>query len=73
ETYSYYRPPNVLPFNVGYHNEHHDIPWMRLHALRALAPEFYDTIPSHLYGLTLTYTAVKIEIRHNAFFTSCSL
>lgn len=35
---------------VGYHNEHHDfpsIPWTRLPALRALAPEFYDTIPSH--------------------------
>jgi sphingolipid delta-4 desaturase len=35
---------------VGYHNEHHDfpsVPWTRLPALRALAPEFYDTIPSH--------------------------
>ena len=35
---------------VGYHNEHHDFPsvaWTRLPALRALAPEFYDTIPSH--------------------------
>lgn len=35
---------------VGYHNEHHDfpsIPWTRLAALRALAPEFYDNIPSH--------------------------
>jgi len=35
---------------VGYHNEHHDfpsIPWTRLPVLRALAPEFYDTIPSH--------------------------
>lgn len=35
---------------VGYHNEHHDfpsVPWTRLPALRALAPEFYDNIPSH--------------------------
>ena len=35
---------------VGYHNEHHDFPsvaWTRLPALRALAPEIYDTIPSH--------------------------
>ena len=35
---------------VGYHNEHHDFPsisWTRLPALRHLAPEFYDTIPSH--------------------------
>jgi sphingolipid 4-desaturase/C4-monooxygenase len=35
---------------VGYHNEHHDfpsIPWTRLPALKALAPEFYETLPSH--------------------------
>ncbi|TBU61041.1 dihydroceramide delta(4)-desaturase [Dichomitus squalens] len=50
ETYSYYGPLNVLAYNVGYHNEHHDFPsvaWTQLPALRALAPEFYDTIPSH--------------------------
>jgi hypothetical protein len=40
---------NTQP-QVGYHNEHHDFPsisWTRLPALRALAPEFYNTIPSH--------------------------
>ncbi|CAA7257299.1 unnamed protein product [Cyclocybe aegerita] len=50
ETYSYYGPLNILAYNVGYHNEHHDfpsIPWTKLPALRKLAPEFYDTIPSH--------------------------
>jgi sphingolipid delta-4 desaturase len=50
ETYSYYGCLNWLAYNVGYHNEHHDFPsvaWTRLPALRALAPEFYDTIPSH--------------------------
>jgi len=50
ETFSYYGWLNVLAYNVGYHNEHHDfpsIPWTRLPALRAMAPEFYDTIPSH--------------------------
>ncbi|GBE89087.1 Sphingolipid delta(4)-desaturase [Sparassis crispa] len=50
ETYSYYGPLNFFAYNVGYHNEHHDFPavaWTRLPALRALAPEFYDTLPSH--------------------------
>ncbi|OCB85064.1 dihydroceramide delta-desaturase [Sanghuangporus baumii] len=50
ETYSYYGPLNLLAYNVGYHNEHHDFPsvaWTRLPKLKALAPEFYDTLPSH--------------------------
>lgn len=50
ETYSYYGPLNLLALNVGYHNEHHDfpgIPWNRLPRLKAMAPEFYDTLKSH--------------------------
>ncbi|PWN27513.1 hypothetical protein BDZ90DRAFT_220408 [Jaminaea rosea] len=50
ETWSYYGPLNILAYNVGYHNEHHDfpsVPWTRLPDLKRMAPEFYDCLPSH--------------------------
>ncbi|KAL0579184.1 sphingolipid delta-4 desaturase [Marasmius crinis-equi] len=62
ETYSYYGPLNVLAYNVGYHNEHHDFPsvaWTKLPALRALAPEFYDVLPSHPSWPMVIYNFIR--------------
>lgn len=50
ETFSYYGPLNILTYNVGLHNEHHDfpaIPWTRLPLLHTIASEFYTDLPSH--------------------------
>jgi len=60
ETYSYYGPLNVLTYNVGYHNEHHDfpnIPGSKLPEVKRLAPEFYDDLPQckSWPGLILRY------------------
>lgn len=50
ETYDYYGPLNVVAFNIGYHNEHHDlpkVPWNRLPRLRELARESYEPLYAH--------------------------
>jgi sphingolipid delta-4 desaturase len=46
-TYSYYGWANRVAFNIGFHNEHHDlpsVPWNRLPHLKKLAPEYYDSL-----------------------------
>lgn len=50
ETYSYYGPLNAWALNVGYHNEHHDFPfvaWNRLAELRVIADDEYGALVSH--------------------------
>jgi len=50
ETYSYYGPVNILALNVGFHNEHHDlpsVPWNKLPQMRRIAPEMYNTLAWH--------------------------
>jgi sphingolipid delta-4 desaturase len=70
ETFSYYGPWNALTYHVGYHNEHHDfpaVPGSRLAAVRAAAPEFYDSLRHHT-----SYTAViaafvfdeRVSVKH---------
>ena len=39
-----------IAFNIGYHNEHHDlvkVPWVHLPKVKAIAPEFYDHLHAH--------------------------
>jgi sphingolipid delta-4 desaturase len=58
ETFSYYGRLNLLTFNVGYHNEHHDFPsiaWHRLPMIRAAAPEFYVELASHMSWTRLLF------------------
>nr|QBO56270.1 fatty acid desaturase 4-2 [Brachionus rotundiformis] len=58
ETYSYYGPLNLITFNVGYHNEHHDfpnIPGYRLPEVKKMAPEFYDNLPCHHSWIKVLY------------------
>jgi sphingolipid delta-4 desaturase len=61
ETSSYYGPLNVVALNMGYHNEHHDlpsIPWNRLPRLKAAAPELYASRLSYSSWAALVWQFV---------------
>jgi sphingolipid delta-4 desaturase len=50
ETHSYYGPLNIVAFNVGYHNEHHDfpsVPWNNLPKVRKAGEKWYNGIAYH--------------------------
>lgn len=61
ETYSYYGPFNKVAFNVGYHNEHHDlpsVPWNLLPQIRSGAPEMYNSLVFHTSWTRLLFRFV---------------
>lgn len=61
ETFSYYGPWNLCTFNVGYHVEHHDFPYIpgrNLPLLKKIAPEFYEPLHQHTSFLKVLYDFV---------------
>ena len=63
ETYSYYGVVNYFTFNVGYHNEHHDFPFIpgsRLPKVKKIAGEFYDVLPHHTSYIKVMYDYITM-------------
>ena len=53
-----------LTFNVGYHVEHHDFPYIpgsRLPEVKRIAAEFYDPLPQHESWLTVIWEFINQE------------
>jgi sphingolipid delta-4 desaturase len=65
ETYSYYGPLNWFTYHVGYHNEHHDFPFVsgkNLRKVRQIAPEFYDTLPHYHSWIKVIWDYIMDEL-----------
>lgn len=61
ETFSYYGPINWIMCDVGYHNEHHDFPFVpgkRLHKMMEIAPEVYRELPHYYSWVKVIYDFV---------------
>lgn len=61
ETYSYTGILNLVTFNVGYHVEHHDFPFIpgdKLPLIRRIAPEFYENLLTHTSWLWILWQFV---------------
>ncbi|GMS87127.1 hypothetical protein PENTCL1PPCAC_9302 [Pristionchus entomophagus] len=61
ETYSYYGLWNLCTFNVGYHMEHHDFPYVpsrHLPKLREIASEYYTSLDQHQSWTWVLYSFV---------------